>query len=418
MTNAGPISRSLIRQFKQSRLIAVLVGNVGVLGLGLASGVVASRALGPTGRGDYFAVQATAAVIAVAATMGVTQALVTSDEAVESLTGPIILPPLVAGMMGLSLGIVFNVSNHPWLTTSGILGASMLTSAGVLGSFVGAHAQRAGRMKGHFQRARLLPQLAVVVVMLTLWLTGQQSINLWLLVSGVGITLPTLVLFFPIAKRSLGFYSGKRRWVPSVSFRRQASTAWVIAVGSQLLYRADVVVVGTALDSYSIGLYSVGVAAGMAVAGIGQAAGMLAFSDLRRQTDNTEQWAIISRGLLQTVLLTVALTVPVVLLTPWLVHALYGSQFEGSILPARILVVAAVPLSIDYLLTHAALSVGARKQLLWTQALMITLTAILLVAAVQTEDLKIIAGVSLITYPLSGATLWALVRNKLLAPNS
>jgi O-antigen/teichoic acid export membrane protein len=41
-----------------------------------------------------------------------------------------------------------------------------------------------------------------------------------------------------------------------------------------------------------------------------------------------------------------------VLLGPWLIHFLYGTQYASSTLPLQVLAIAALPIFINYALTH------------------------------------------------------------------
>ncbi|MCM3925755.1 hypothetical protein ND748_29295, partial [Frankia sp. AiPs1] len=70
--------------------VAVLAGNAATLVLGTATGALAARTLGPTGRGELLTLQTWAGMLAMVLSLGVSQALVTDDGDDDGLLGPLL----------------------------------------------------------------------------------------------------------------------------------------------------------------------------------------------------------------------------------------------------------------------------------------------------------------------------------------
>lgn len=403
---------ALTRRIRVSPLLAVGSGNVGGLLLGLVSGVVAARVLGPTLRGEFVATQAWASMVAVVLTLGVTQAVVTYHGEDKDLAGPLLLQAGLAIAVGIGLFVALSATGaEPWLTTAGVAGGAMLTVAGLVSSNSAGLAQRKGRMVGAFQQVRLLPQAIGVMAVLVLWGTGNRDPNTWLLVVGLALLAPALLLYVGL----LGG-AGALKKMPTLRAPRQlvrgASSAFVIVVGAQLIYRLDSLLVAAYLPTYKVALYAVAVTAGTACAAIGQAVGMLMFSRMRGIDDRRHQRTIVQRSVVRALAVTSAVSLPLAAIAPYAVRLVYGKAFIHAAGPTRVLVLAAVPLAADYLLLHALLSIRASRSAFHVQLLAGALTVGLLAVTIPTENLTLIALVSLGVYSASAICLFVAVMRR------
>lgn len=387
-------------------LLAVGAGNVAILVLGLVSGVIASRVLGPALRGEFVAAQTWAGTCALLLTLGVGQAVVTYRGENRQLTGPLLLQAAGALIFGVVLFIVLSASGQlRWLTAGGIVGGAALVTAAVVSSASAGYAQRLGRMTGAFQSVRLLPQAVGVVAIVAVWRIGSRDPNYWLLGVGLAVFVPSVLLMVPL----LGGLRAIRRidqvW-PSSDLVRGVGSAFVIVIGSQLIYRLDSLLVAVYLPPYEIALYAVAVTAAGACAAVGQAVGMLTFSRMRGMDDPQTQRSIIRSGTARALAVTAAAAVPLAVVAPWAIRVVYGSAFVPASGATRLLVLAAIPLAADYLLVHALLSSSASRGAFKVQLLAAVLTVGLLAAAISNGSLVLIALVSTGVYSVSATLLF------------
>lgn len=386
-------------------MLAVGLGNVAILVLGLVSGVIASRVLGPELRGEFVAAQTWAGMSAVLLTLGVSQAVVTYRGEDRQLTGPLLLQAAGTLIFGIVLFVALSVYGQRWLSAAGIVGGAALMTSALASSTSAGYSQRLGRMTGAFQSVRLLPQAVGVVALVVVWQSGSRDPNYWLLAVGLAVFVPSVLLMVallggPRAIRHVG------RLRPPPELVRGAGSAFVIVVGSQLIYRLDSLLVAIYLPSYKVALYAVAVSAAGACAAVGQAVGMLTFSRMRGMDDPRKQRAIIRRGIVQALAVTAAVSVPLAVVAPWAIRIVYGSAFVPASGATRLLVLAAIPLAADYLLVHALLSLSASRGAFRVQLLAAVLTVGLLAAAISNGSLALVALVSAGIYTLSATLLY------------
>lgn len=388
-------------------VFAVALGNMSVLGLGTLTAVIGARALAPEARGEFVATQTWASMAAVVFTFGVTQAVVTYRGAEGHLAQLLALQAVTSFILGLLLCLLLRSSGaQPWLGPWGVIGGAAITSGGLITSLCAGVVQRRGGMSRDFQLVRLAPQVAGLIVIVGLWLADVQGSEIWLAGTGAATLLISATQFLRLVGPD---FSRPARWRPQVpqGFVGEAATAFVTAIGAQVVYRLDLLLVGIMMSPIKTALYAVAVSAGVACASVGQAVGMVTFSQLARAEPGWERWSLIQKGVWRAAMGAGVLAIPIALLAQPLIRAVYGIPYEGAAPATRVLVLAAIPLSIDYLLIHALLATRAKLQAVLIQALMVCLTTIGLVVAINSGHLVAVAAVSVGVYCSSSALMMA-----------
>ena len=397
-------------------VFAVGGGNVAGLTMGLVSGAIASRVLGPTLRGELVVVQTWAGTAAVVLTLGVTQAVVTYPGSDNDLPRPLLLQSVVALAFGFGLFVLLALSGtQAWMNSAGILGGATLTAGMLMSSNSAGLAQRHGRMTGSFQRVRLIPQVIGALAIIWLWRAGIRGTNTWLLSLGLAILLPSCIMMLSL----LGGPQALRmshRWLPPRLLVRRARNAFLLVVGSSVIYRIDGLFVAMWMPSEKVALYAVAVAAGGACATIGQAVGMVVFSQLRGITEQDHQRAVIRAATARALLATSAVAIPLIAIAPRAIQFVYGTAFVPAAGATRLLVLASIPLAVDYLLVHALLSIKAGGPAFRVQILAGFLTVSLLAAALPTGRLVLVALVSVGVYSVSALLLFAAAMRRTASP--
>lgn len=405
------------RRLRIPTVFAVSGGNVVGLVLGLASGAIAARVLGPTLRGELVVVQTWAGMAGVVLTLGVTQAAVTYPGSDDDLPRPLLLQSAGALGIGAVMFVALAASGaEDWMNLFGVLGGAALTAGMLMSSNSAGLAQRHGRMAGAFQRVRLLPQVLGVLAIIVLWRMGVQDSNTWLLALGLATLLPSSIMLVSVLG-GLKSFRMTRPWLPSRLLVERAWSAFLLVVGSSVVYRIDGLFVAVWLPTEKVALYAVAVAAAGVCATIGQAVGMLVFSQLRGVTSGDHQRTIIRRGTVRALLAASLVAIPLLLIAPHAIQLVYGNDFTPATGAARLLVVGSIPLAADYLLVHALLSIGAGRRALHVQLLAGFLTVSLLAAAVPTGKLTLVACVSVGVYTVSALLLYFAAMRRMTSKN-
>lgn len=381
-----------LRRARASRTLAAIgSGNAAMLMLGLLSGIIAARLLGPHARGEFVATYTLTTVAAMFLTFGMSQAVVTYPGKESDVSGPLILQSVLSGLVGgvMCLGLAAT-DVQPWLDTAGILGGAFITAAGVVSSLGAGLAQRRGSMVREFQYVRVAPQAAVPIGMGLLALTGNRDPNDWLLVVGIAYLAPGVGILWWM----LGLRPTFTRLRPTPEFLKDAVTAFTLVIGSGLIFRLDSVAVAIWLQPTEVALYAVAIAASNAASGIGKSVGMLTFSELPDVAPG-ERVRRVRREVFRTFAITGVLAAIAVLFAPWLIWLAYGEEFLGATAATRVAVIVAIPIAIEYLLIHALLVMQVRRRAFVVEVVSIVLFSGLLALTIPTGNLVLVALASM-----------------------
>lgn len=390
----------------------VLAGNVTLLGLTFCTGIISARYLGPLGRGEVSGAQSVMVMLAAVLTLGVPQAIVPWRGPVAPLRLALMLQVVGGGLVALGVGTaLWRLDMLDGLGPVGCVGAALLVAGGIASPIGAGLAQRSGHMAWTYQWIRLGPLVLLLALMAALIGRGDRNAEHWILALGVSsavVAIPGLLWCFRLATEPQAEPSGTYpiREVPS-AFLRSAGSAWVVSLGAQVVYRIDAVAVALFLPAQRVGLYSVALAAAGVAFGVGTAVGMTFFSRFNVDAPASIQIQELRRGVRHTVVLTSAVVLPTFVFMPQLVHVLYGASYADSVGAARLLVLASIPLCVDYLLIHAAVKMGEARAVQQVQLGVCLVSVTLLIVAIATGSIVWVAAVSLVCYPISvGFLLW------------
>ncbi|MCM3884761.1 lipopolysaccharide biosynthesis protein [Frankia sp. R82] len=408
---------------------AVLAGNAGTLLLGTATGALAARALGPTGRGELLTLQTWASMLAMVLSLGVSQALVTEDDADEGLLAPLLAQAAMVAAIGAALFTAaavggFGHRDDLEFGPFAVLGASLFAAATIVGSNAAGLAQRRGRMGGEFQVVRLVPAAGTLAVFVLYAAIGQRDPVWWLGALALTSLVPPLAYHLQVLRRPR-FRRWRRRRpgavhpptvdrgdrpgvrvLPSSAFMRGALGAYGTVVGAQLIYKLDLLLVAILRPAREVAFYGVAVAFATACATICQATGMVVFSRLRTLVDPRARARTVRRATLATLGLATVIATSVALVAPLAIRVVYGADFVPATTATRVLVLAAIPQAVDYLLIHVLLGFRTARTVLAVQVPVAAATVAGLLFALHHGGLAAVAAVSGATYTASAAALY------------
>ncbi|MFN2607551.1 MAG: lipopolysaccharide biosynthesis protein [Acidimicrobiales bacterium] len=377
----------------------VLVGNI-------ATGVISARFLGAQKRGEFLTVYTWAGVVGLFLNGAAFHALVSyakrglpTSRIRWFVAQHLLLTAAGASVIGW---VALAATGVSWLTPAHVIGGALFTVATVSGADMAGIAIGYGDLRRGLQEVRLAPIITSLAAMVALTLAGDRSPGHWLIVAGAARLAPNLVWLKMLAANP----SPPEPGADQIRFSTVARTAgrlYLAGLAAQVNYRLDLLAVSVLLDRAAVANYGVAAAAATAVASIGQAVGMVSFGEISSPGARSTAVATARKGARQAAIFSSAIAIPVAIASPVLVGLLYGPQYHAAVVPTIILVLAAVPLSIEFLLIHHFIGVpDALRPLYLTLGITSLLTVVgVSVLTVLTRSLTAVALVSPVVYTAS-----------------
>ena len=337
--------------------------NIGLAALGMASGILAARLLGPQGRGELSAIQTWPAFVANLAVLGMPEALVYFSARTPGEAGRYLIIAIAASLVcsipiiGVSLWLT------PWILHAQTLtvvtaGRWYLIGFTIVSVFIGM-AINPLRGIGDFvswNGLRLGPPLAWIAVLLIAWFKGRTSA----IFVAYGNLLGLILLFFPfmliILKRLHGSFALDFAKLPSML--RFGIPCMMSGAPFWLNVRLDQMMMAAFVPSRELGLYAVAVAWSGAVAPVLSAMGAVtlpAVASGSNLSEGAKRLAIRSR---MAVVVGLGACAVVTLVTPIAILMLFGRSFHTSVSAAIVLVPAATLLGFNVVLHDGLRGLG------------------------------------------------------------
>lgn len=386
-------------------------GNFLLLAGGFASGVLSARLLAPNGRGQFLAIYTWAGIVGLILGGGSFHSLAMYTrrglhyrKAKRYIARHLCLT--AAASAGLFGGIVA-AQAVSWMTPVHAIGGSLAAVSLVVAGDLAGVAIGYGQLRTGLQRVRLLPVAFGLGAMIMLATTGNRSPGHWLLLTGLAQVVPSVVglaLLRPNPSMNASDLS-----TPALSdVARSAVNLYFPSIATHVNYRLDLLLLSVLLPTAGIANYGVAASAGMAVASIGQAVGLVQFRRFAAPDGGHGASVAMRRSARHAATLSAAIAVPLAFAAPKVVRFVYGDAYGGAVVPTVILVLAAIPLSADYLLLQAFLGLQRLRTVYVTLGVtsVMTVGGLAIITAV-TYDLGAIAAISPGTYICS---VWLLLR--------
>lgn len=404
MTTRGTVRFSTrVRLGARSDTAATAASNALLLLTGLATGILSARALDPAGRGEFLAVYTWFGVLGVVLNGAASQALATYVRRGldRRQTRRFILRHLgfsFAVAAVLASGVLFTGAVS-WLNSAHSLGGVLLAVATVAVADMSGVALGRGSLRTGLPQVRLLPMACGLCMMILLACAGNRSPGVWLTLTGGAHLLSGLLIFARLTHDD-AMPTGEMETPTLTAMLRTAGRFYAMGIASQVNYRLDLLAVSVLLPRAAVANYGIASAAGMAVAALGQAVGTVHFSRFASPEARADAGPAVRRAAAKAAMFSAAVAVPTACLSPILVRLLYGPEYREAVAPTIILVLAAIPLSVDFLLIHAFLGLQelfGRLYVILGFTTAATIAGILLVTR-ATDELAWIAVVSPTVY--------------------
>jgi O-antigen/teichoic acid export membrane protein len=389
--------------------------------LNVVTGVLLARTLGPMGRGELAAILLWPTILSAVGNLGVMDAATYYSARSETGVGTIVGSSLVLGACQSAFLAGLGVLVLPLVLSN--YEKDVLHTAFLFLCFIPVNIltlNLAGVMNGlhrfvWFQSLRLLVIGATALGLVSLALAHALTLRTAVLVYLTAnlMTLATAVALFRVADQSaVRFSLPTARALLSFGVRSHLGN-----VSGLLNERLDQLVISAILAPTKLGLYVVAVTFTSVTNLVGSSVALVALPTLARLRGLAERAAAARRLVVLTVLLSAAVTLPLIAFTPFLIELAFGNAFRGAALISRILLIAAIVLGTNRVLGSILTGVGRPLDAGIAESVALVATSIGLVSLLPTLGL-IGAGVaSLIAYSVSASWMvWRVTQSLELSP--
>jgi O-antigen/teichoic acid export membrane protein len=383
---------------------STMLGQGTTLGLGILSGILSARMLGPVGRGEYAAIIIWPTGIAMLCSLGINQAIAfnvgrRAFTLSEIATGAATIG-LVQGALSVLLGLLvvpFALAKYsPAVQHLGIIFV-LLTPALIFSGYPSNLFQGVPDLL-RFNLIRVVAPFTFFAGLVGLYFAHKGSLNsviFWQLFGYVAAVALGLAMVWIILKPQL-------RWNVAVIPRliHFGSRTQATNLANYFNQRIDQLVLSLFVPPRQLGFYAVAVTLSTAVTVFPQAAGIVTFSRGSSQHREDAMATIASSFRASLIWLLICCSV-LYALAPFLIRLVFGPAFEGSILACRILLPGALMIGLNQVLYNGASALGRPGLPSFAEGVSMTVTAVGLYLLVPRYGYIGAAMVSSVAYTIS-----------------
>lgn len=333
-----------------------------LLVVGLATGILTARLLGPSGKGEFALVAIAVSLVYAFGQLGISHSVVYYAKRMPpaQLVPSALSLAAVAGAVSTVVGgtlLYFVASDVLELRRSllvvGVLALPLTFLDGTARALIqGQYQLRRFNLLRLLNPVAFLPLLALAVV-------ADDRVGAAVLAYVAALAVSATVSV-GAAVRMAGAH--RRDWVPQWS-----SWSQIIRLGAQthvgnvlkfFQYRFDVVLIGALLEKRDVGLYVVGLSLAELPLRVPDAVGLVLFPRLAAARAGTSEREVVSTVSRHVLFVTLLASVALFLLAPWFIGGLFGSQFQDAYAPARILLPGGLALALWKVLAQDLIARG------------------------------------------------------------
>ncbi len=383
---------------------ATFAGQGLILGLGTLTGILSARILGPSGRGEYAAIILWPTALMMVLSFGINQAVAYYGGKRAYSISELSTGSLVVGLVQSVLAVAIGLAIIPLVL--GKYSATvrhleilfvLFTPAAILSVFAGNLFQGIPDLL-RFNIIRVMSPIAYFLGLVYVIASKRVSLDavIYSQIASYVIALVVGVVLVAILLKPRFHWS--RAIIPDLV--HYGGRVQVTNIANYFNQRVDQLVLSLVVPPKQLGFYAVAVTVATGLTVFSQAAGIVTFS--RGASQSPEQCrATIGVSFRAALAWLVASSALVYFLTPALIHLIFGSAFDGSILACRILLPGTVVLGLNQVLYNGASALGRPGLPSIAEGVSIALTAIGLYLLVPKYGYIGAAIVSSIAYAVS-----------------
>ena len=340
---------------------------VAIQGIGLVTGILVARLLGPEGRGELAAIVVWVSMVSYLGNLGIpeayTYAAARQPQRTRQLLGNGAVAVLVQWPLLVLIGLLvlkLALSDYSQATRNlAVLYLGLYVPLNLLTLYLNAIQRGHGRY-GRFNAVRAcvpasyLLALGVLIAADQMTLGGVVAANLF---SNLSTLVLVLILMLPA-------FESKREGRHIFDFRalrqdiRYGLSAHLGAIQPFNGLRIDVLLLTVLLTPHSLGLYMAAAAGAALIRAQGRALGMVTMPEVAKHTEIAAQRRVIARFAGFALALGGCSAAVVFVWADPLVKLVYGSAFSGAVTALRLLVIGAVVASIQRVLADGLRGMG------------------------------------------------------------
>jgi O-antigen/teichoic acid export membrane protein len=391
------------------RLSLSFVCSMAIFGSTAIAGIVLARTLGPELRGEFATIILWPTLLVALGSLGFVEATTYVAANAKLPFGHVLGTSLLVAVAQAALLIVLGFGLIALLFGSSEvpLDAFRLNllsiPLGLLGTYALGALNGAGK-QSQFQLGRTTAAIVACVLIVVLALFDQLTVMSAVCAYLAGaLVMAAIALFWSISLAPISELRWSRLALnPLFHF---GIRSYVSSVPIQLNYRVDQLLISVFMQPIQLGLYVTAATMTYLTQLVGTSIQMVALPTVAAARSTAEMVRLARTYLRWCLAITVALTVPIFLLMPFLVETLFGSDFDGAVTPGRILLVGTVGLSVRSVLDGLLKGVGRPLAVGVAEGIALVFTVAALPVALHYYGITGAAWVSLIAYTLSAVAM-------------
>lgn len=344
--------------------------------LATVTGALLARILGPDGRGTLAAVLLLPGIVTMLGSLGLSQATTVwaadSTVAIGTLAGTLLMLAIVQTAILIPLGsfaIAILMDGYPAPTRRLML---LFLATYIPMSLLTTYCRGILQGRSLFRQFNILRIIVFAVpaaIFPILALTGHLTVRnatLVYIASSLGSVLLTAYWTAPCIDTPF-----RVSLALSGDLLRFGMRGYLGNLAGMLNERLDQAVLAVFLNPAQLGLYIIAVTTSSPVIVTGASVGIPATTAAAKSASRPRSIAVSTRYMAFTVMMSAILMIPILIMTPWLIGLTFGHDFVDSVPAARILLVAALLLSFNSVLS--SILTGLRQPLVASVGQMISL---------------------------------------------
>ena len=382
--------------------------------LGMLTGVLAARLLGPAGRGELAAIQMWPNFLAGVAYLGLPQALTFYSAQSGGGSGRYLGSAMSLGMFASIPVMIVGYACMPGLLpaqSASVVAAArwylLLLPIQALESMP-HHLLRGRSDFAAWNVVRVVPGLSWLGILAYGWLCHRTNPAFFALMYLAALALLAVPSFYLARRRVAGsFRPDSRHWLAML---RYGFPSMLSGVPQVLNLRLDQMLMAALLPAETLGFYVVAATWSGAVGLVPNALGTVLFPKTASQGEPRERGVLFAQGIRLAVLSAGVVAVAVAAVTPVALPLLFGEKFAASVPAALVLVVAAAIAAVNLVLEEGLRGLGQPALTLWaeTGGLVVTGISLLLLLkplGIMGAAIASVLGYSAVTVTLVAASL-------------
>jgi len=313
--------------------------------LGVVSGVLAARLLGPTGRGELAVIIFLPMLLVTLGGLELPRSLAYEVSRVDEIPRSLIATSFwLAIGLGVLQALLLAVLLPLYLSADKLhlLSASRWFMVYLPAAYITATLMGSDQGRGRFGRFSVmlsLPGAFYVVAILVAWATGHVSPPIF----AAGVLAGTLIVAGVRTQMDWDVISGTLPdWATAQRLLRRGLSFYLPTVASFALWRADMFILVRIAPTAAIGLYAVAQAIAFGQIGTVSPFVQVGFSAVAGETEPRKALQTLARHFRLAQLAVVSIGLLAAAVTPWLIRLMFGAQFSGAVTTAYLLIGATV----------------------------------------------------------------------------